>query len=81
MNTLLKYVAKMWCVASNLKSVLYEMPHGPGADFVLALLKILLISLGLKGAVLKGVKCGLSGVVGRFGNQCSWVKSTSWGTL
>ena len=81
MKTLLKKVARIWSVDSNFKSVLYVIPHGPGADLLLALLRMFLMSLGLNGAILKGVKSSLSGEVGRCGNHVSCVKSTSLGTL
>ena len=50
---------------SSLSSVLYVMPSGPGADFLLDLLRTLLISRGLMGALLKCVKSAMFGEVGR----------------
>ena len=44
---------------SSLRSVLYVIPSGPGADFLLDLLRTLLISRGLMGALLKCVKSAL----------------------
>ena len=49
--------------------MLYVIPHGPGADFLLDLLRILLISRGLIGSDLNGVKLIESGDVGSLGNQ------------
>ena len=64
-STLLNKVASAWCVQSSLRSVLYVIPSGPGADFLLDLLRTLRISRGLMGALLNCVKSALSGEVGR----------------
>ena len=69
MNTLLKYVARIWCVVSSLRSVRYVIPHGPGADSLFDFDSIFLISLGLKGAVSNGRNSGFLGPVGSWGNQ------------
>ena len=61
-------------MASSFESVLYVMPHGPGAEFLFALLRMFFISLGVNGVVLKDVKLGASGEVGRCGNQWSCEK-------
>ena len=53
------------------------IPHGPGADFLFDMLKMLFISRGLMGAVLKAVKSAFSGDVERFGNQLSCEVSIS----
>ena len=57
------------------------IPHGPGANCLLDFERICLISLGLKDSILKGVNSGFSGALGRVGNQSSWEKSISLGTL
>ena len=67
-------------MASSFESVLYVIPHGPGEEFLFALLIMFFISLGLNHVVLKGVKSGAFEVE-RCGNQCSCEKSTSLGTL
>ena len=77
MKTLLKNVARMGCVQSSLRSVMYVMPSGPGADFLFDFARMLLMSRGLNGVVLNCVKSLCCGDVGRFGNHCNCVKSTS----
>ena len=50
---------------------MYVMPSGPGADFLLDFVRMLLMSRGLNGVVLNCVKSLCCGDVGRFGNHCN----------
>ena len=68
-KTFEKSVANVWLQLCSFERTPNEIPSGPGADCLFDLDRMVLTSLGLMGLLSKGLNPGLSGDVGRSGNQ------------